>query len=149
MKEPKPKKSPIPFIADKELAEFRDKFLIPKATFGEKAKGGFIEKFIINQETYPVNKVARYIKGMDYDNFLMTPFWRAISLYVKRRDNRTCCKCGVTSGRMEAHHTTYANHGYELQHLDDLVCMCRKCHTAYHFQHARFLEEINEEAGIL
>lgn len=33
---------------------------------------------------------------------------------------------------LEVHHLTYDNHGDELHHLEDLTCICRKCHENLH-----------------
>ena len=68
---------------------------------------------------------------MDYADFLKTPYWKAIALYVKESAGKKCSMCGATK-TLEVHHLTYDNHGDELHHLDDLTCICRKCHENLH-----------------
>ncbi len=43
-------------------------------------------------------------------------------------------KCQVCNSPhdLNAHHRTYENRGNELKHLDDLVCLCRRCHEIFH-----------------
>jgi hypothetical protein len=33
---------------------------------------------------------------------------------------------------LQAHHRTYEHKGDELNHLDDLICLCKKCHKNFH-----------------
>jgi 5-methylcytosine-specific restriction endonuclease McrA len=50
---------------------------------------------------------------------------------VKKRDGYRCVKCG-TRKRLEVHHLSYAHQGDELNHLEDLVTLCRSCHRKEH-----------------
>ena len=111
--------------------EFAGKFL----TIGEKVysplKKEFIYRFIENKEQFPVEAVKSIILHMPYTDFLGTPYWKSIAKYVKDRDGNRCVKCG-TDRRLHVHHLNYQNHGDELHHLDDLICVCRKCHKEIH-----------------
>lgn len=55
---------------------------------------------------------------------------------VFERDGHQCTVCG--RGRdLEAHHLTYAHHGDEKNHLEDLVTLCKCCHAATHGKEPR------------
>ena len=53
----------------------------------------FISKYILQSKQVPVRKVWKQIIGMRYRDFLRTPYWKAIALYVKRRDSFECQIC--------------------------------------------------------
>ena len=76
-------------------------------------------------------EIKEYICGMDYHEFLMTPYWKAIADSVKRYHNHKCQLCGGTEG-LSVHHASYENHGDELHHLKDLICLCKDCHEKFH-----------------
>lgn len=77
------------------------------------------------------DEIADYIKGMDYHEFLETPYWKAISEYVKYRSKFHCIMCNKTEN-LNVHHRTYDIHGYELQNINSLVCLCKDCHEKFH-----------------
>lgn len=66
-----------------------------------------------------------------YDAYLKTDYWKAVSDSVKRRAGYRCQVCN-SQHDLQAHHRTYDHKGSELEHLDDLVCMCRRCHAVFH-----------------
>ena len=97
-----------------------------------KRKREFIKLCIKNPlPSFPTEEVKSRIQNMDYQDFLKTPYWKAIALYVKESAGKKCSMCGATK-TLEVHHLTYDNHGDELHHLDDLTCICRKCHENLH-----------------
>lgn len=75
--------------------------------------------------------VANYIKAMPYQAFLDTPYWKAVSGWVKHRAKGRCQMCGK-KGEIAVHHRTYMHHGDEVNHLEDLICLCRECHAKFH-----------------
>ena len=77
--------------------------------------------------------IEDYIKQMKYSDFLKTPYWSAIAERVKIRAKNSCQVCNSTEN-LNVHHRSYKNHGAELYHMEDLVCLCKKCHTKYHFE---------------
>ena len=89
--------------------------------------------FCINEPLpyFPTDEIRSRIQNMDYQDFLKTPYWKSIALYVKEKAGKKCAMCGATKA-LEVHHLTYDNHGDELHHLDDLTCICRKCHENLH-----------------
>lgn len=70
----------------------------------------------------------------DYCDYLKTPVWKYISSIVKLIANYTCAECGKQYHPigLAVHHKTYEHLGSELDHLDDLVVLCRGCHMKTH-----------------
>jgi ribosomal protein L34E len=66
-----------------------------------------------------------------YKEYLQTPYWKEVSRVVKRRYG---FRCGLCNSPLDlcAHHRTYEHRGKELDHLDDLICLCKKCHRTFH-----------------
>lgn len=82
---------------------------------------------------YNVDKrrITDYIRQMDYYDFLETPYWKAISEKVKYKAGFRCQICNK-EGALVTHHRTYEHHGDELNHMEDLICLCKECHEKYH-----------------
>ena len=84
---------------------------------------------------YPQNPppifVEEHICNMDYYDFLNTPYWKAISEYVKVKNHYKCEICGE-KGSLHVHHPTYDFHGRELQNMNKLKCLCDSCHKIFH-----------------
>lgn len=70
----------------------------------------------------------------DYYEYLRTPVWKYISSIAKTFANYTCSKCGKQYHpiRLAVHHKTYEHLGSELNHMDDLVVLCKDCHMKIH-----------------
>lgn len=66
-----------------------------------------------------------------YNEFLKSIYWEAVKLMVKSRDGYTCQDCGIKQD-LQVHHKTYAHHGDEKNHLDDLITLCHTCHRKAH-----------------
>lgn len=68
---------------------------------------------------------------MNYDDYLKTEYWHKVSRKVKERAGHRCqvCNSGLD---LNAHHRTYEHRGNELNHLDDLICLCLRCHSVFH-----------------
>ena len=75
-------------------------------------------------------EIAQRIKLMSYPDFLQTPYWKAISVYLKIT-RKECEICG-SKFALHTHHITYENHGYEFLHLCDLQVVCGTCHSKLH-----------------
>lgn len=78
------------------------------------------------------NVIKEYILKMDYTDFLCTPYWKAISERVKQKAGYRCQLCN-SNNDLNVHHRTYENHGDEISHMDDLICICNECHEKHHF----------------
>lgn len=88
---------------------------------------------VIKNVSVDWDKIKEYIRGMDYYDFLKTPYWKAISEKVRKRANFRCQMCN-SNNNLCVHHRSYENHGDEVHHLKDLICICKDCHTKYHFK---------------
>lgn len=75
-------------------------------------------------------EIATKIKLMSYQEFLQTPYWKAISAY-KKIETRKCELCG-SDFDLHTHHKTYKHHGYELLNLNELQVVCGICHNKMH-----------------
>ncbi len=67
---------------------------------------------------------------IDYDSFLLTPYWKVIKQILKQKHN-SCQRCG-SKYKLHIHHLTYNHHFYEHLFLDDLIVLCEKCHQNEH-----------------
>lgn len=50
---------------------------------------------------------------------------------MKKRAKFRCQLCNSPLD-LQAHHRTYEHKGDELNHLNDLICLCKKCHKNFH-----------------
>jgi 5-methylcytosine-specific restriction endonuclease McrA len=68
------------------------------------------------------------INNQDFRNDRIE-YWKEVKQLIINRDIN-CQDCGSTVN-LQVHHTTYDNEFNELEHLDDLVLLCSKCHHRY------------------
>ena len=68
---------------------------------------------------------------MSYSDYLETPYWRQVSAAVKERAGFRCQICNSPHD-LRAHHRDYRHRGREMEHLDDLTCLCHRCHCLFH-----------------
>lgn len=66
-----------------------------------------------------------------YSDYLQTDYWKAVSDAVKKKADYRCQVCNSPHD-LQAHHRSYAHRGHELDHLDDVTCLCRRCHGIFH-----------------
>ena len=66
-----------------------------------------------------------------YHEYLETDYWKQVQFKVKERAGFRCQTCNSQLD-LVAHHRTYENRGRELEHLNDLVCLCKRCHASIH-----------------
>lgn len=67
----------------------------------------------------------------EYHEYLQSAYWKQVSAAVKERAENRCQMCNGKD-RLEAHHRTYEHRGREMEHLGDLICLCRNCHGFFH-----------------
>ena len=79
------------------------------------------------------NIIKGYINDINYCDFLKTPYWKAISERVKYKAKYKCQICNSTDN-LCVHHRSYSSHGDEVHNLEDLICICKDCHTKHHFE---------------
>ncbi len=78
------------------------------------------------------DKIAKYIRSMDYDDFLETPYWKAISYHKKRQAGFRCQLCN-SDGYLVTHHRDYKRaYGWEIENLSELIVLCDSCHETHH-----------------
>lgn len=77
------------------------------------------------------DKDIKQIASLPYSEFLETRYWKLISHIVKIDKGFACELCG-SKEHLEVHHTSYEHHGDEAHHLEDLICLCHKCHSKQH-----------------
>jgi len=85
----------------------------------------------INQYGIDYEQVADFIKSLNYQDFLRTPYWKAISEKKKKQAEFKCNLCNG-SEKLACHHRTYETHGYEHDNLQDLIILCDECHKKFH-----------------
>lgn len=67
---------------------------------------------------------------MQYSEYLESLGWGELR---KAAYGRAANKCELCKGRAAAvHHVHYPKNGYENDHLDNLVVVCKKCHKLLH-----------------
>ena len=118
-------------LPEQETKSIIDKFLATDGKVSANIKKEFVSRFITGSETFPVQAAKAIILHMPYEDFLKTPYWKAISGYIKERDLNRCEKCGAQK-RLQVHHLSYQHHGDELHNMNELVTLCRKCHKETH-----------------
>lgn len=91
---------------------------------------------------YPVNHdlICESILGLDYGDFLKTPYWAVISEHCLELAGNRCQVCGAEHD-LNVHHKTFSRHGCE--HLpcvlkEDLIVLCGRCHRVH--QELGFIE---------
>lgn len=65
-----------------------------------------------------------------YQAFLLTPFWRELSLRKKMSVNFRCERCRRRQN-LNSHHKFYRPDWFETK-IEDLICLCRHCHEVEH-----------------
>lgn len=75
--------------------------------------------------------ISEHIRGMDYQNFLKTPYWKAIAAHTKFRARYRCQICNA-SNNLNTHHRNYDIHGSEHAHIHELIAICDYCHNKFH-----------------
>ena len=78
-----------------------------------------------------------------YELYLESEQFCDLRKKVFRRDQNKCRACGSTES-LQVHHLSYMNIYHE--ELDDLVCLCRTCHAAFHAVNElqKFYDELHE-----
>lgn len=78
------------------------------------------------------NQEADELKELKYYEFLNTKYWDVVRRYKLKRSKYKCELCNAKGATLNVHHKTYKNHGFEHNHLEDLVVLCRECHAKFH-----------------
>lgn len=111
--------------------EFVKEYLIPGASYSKESQDRFLKFYIMDRAIMnDRDKVAAFIKNMNYKDFLRTPYWRIIAEERKKFAGKCAC-CGSTE-KLAVHHPTYVNHGYEHENIWELTVLCSNCHAKIH-----------------
>lgn len=78
-------------------------------------------------------KLAHELRFMTHSDFCETHYWHLVREVVKARALYRCQLCNSTK-HLVIHHRTYKIKGLEHRHLEDLVCVCTRCHHLFHFK---------------
>jgi 5-methylcytosine-specific restriction endonuclease McrA len=111
---------------------FINTYLDPNKSFKEGVKS--ITKW--NDVTTDISnsneqEIAEHIQGMEYLDFLNTPYWDAVRSKKLFQAYYKCSLCDSNID-LQVHHKTYEHHGYEHENLDDLIVLCGNCHSKHH-----------------
>lgn len=109
-----------------------DTYLNPNKSWKEGVKT-YIKIQELSYKDIDWSYLKDYICSMDYYDFLKTPYWKAIAEKVKYKANHRCQICN-SGENLNVHHRSYENHGDELRHMEDLICICKNCHEKHHFE---------------
>lgn len=101
-------------------------YIVSKRTNGANPFNIFLALEGFDKET-----LASAIKRLDYPTFLETAYWFAVSTKAKSAAGMRCQVCNGQD-RIQVHHRTYATHGYEHLHMNDLTVLDENCHGLFH-----------------
>jgi len=77
------------------------------------------------------DEIEEEIKQLDYQDFLQTPYWKAITV-KKMKDAKFRCQLCDNQGKLYTHHRNYKIHGKEIHNMNDLIVLCQGCHEKHH-----------------
>lgn len=109
---------------------FIQNYLNPSITLGYNAIIQFINRYILKHPRLDYHEIKAFINSLTYQDFLKTPYWTATATYIKSKYKK-CIYCG-SSTNLQVHHKTYKKHGDEINHEEDLLCVCDECHKRLH-----------------
>ena len=112
--------------------EKTDKFIEKYLSTADYSKGMSCYGMMADARGTAQKRVASVIKRMPYDEFMKTVYWHLIAYQVKKNSNWKCSISGK-EGNLEVHHNNYSGiHGFEMFHLDELICVCHEEHVKIH-----------------
>lgn len=75
--------------------------------------------------------ISDHIKGMNYQDFLATPYWKTIAAHTRYKAGYRCQLCN-SGAYLTTHHRNYDIHGWEHAHMHELIVLCNHCHQKFH-----------------
>lgn len=114
-----------------KTADYIDNFLDPTKSWKNNVKN-WIKIRDLSNGPVDYETIATHILSMNYRDFLKTPYWVAIAEKVKLKNGFCCELCGCETKELNVHHPGYEFHGYELQNIPKLKCLCQNCHKKFH-----------------
>jgi len=82
------------------------------------------------------------LKTMPYKEYLETKHWEITRKRILEKANYKCQLCS-SKKNLNVHHNTYKNRGQEKD--EDLIVLCKKCHTKFHDKHNDLIYKNNIE----
>lgn len=80
---------------------------------------------------------------MEYARYLQSDRWKELARACKRRAGYRCQLCN-SADNLQAHHRTYDRKGKPGE-LNDLTCLCEKCHKKFHMMEQSAVIDIRGE----
>jgi 5-methylcytosine-specific restriction endonuclease McrA len=69
----------------------------------------------------------------EYRKLLQDPKWKIKASFIRKRDNQTCCRCGLKKPRLQVHHKKYIDGLMPWEYENDLLeSLCSTCHKKEH-----------------
>lgn len=106
------------------------------ATYLKKGDGNFrdFNKLYVWYQYVDKKHVKREIQNMNYQDFLFTRYWQIIRSYIISTKSKCTCEICGDQDHLEVHHSRYKHLlGEELNHLEELQCLCHHCHSKLHW----------------
>jgi hypothetical protein len=72
-----------------------------------------------------------HLAAMPYSEYLQSAEWRERRTAAYKAAGYRCQLCGVGNVEIHAHHRDYKHRGRP-EELDDIIVLCRRCHTRAH-----------------
>ena len=85
-----------------------------------------------------------YLKSLPYQEYLKTEHWDYIRKLTLKNANYRCSICN-NAKPLHTHHRSYEYSGEEEKHMEDIICLCNRCHYKFHFQLPKPPEEVLTE----
>lgn len=67
-----------------------------------------------------------------YERYLETDKWKQIARNACARAKYKCQLCGEKNQTLHVHHNTYEHRYREAEYPEDLIVLCKDCHTNLH-----------------
>jgi len=119
---------------ESDIQNFVDKYLDPHGVWDPDIRPK--KRFSLMMRDFPEradDEIAAKIRNIEYNDFLQTPYWKAVASKKRAECDNKCNMCGARNVPIMVHHGDYARRGYEHKYYkSDLMCLCRKCHEKYH-----------------
>jgi hypothetical protein len=99
--------------------------------------------------------IQLYLSKKNYWKFRPTLYWTIIADWVKLIAGFTCLFYNDHNLKLDpnivltAHHPNYDIHGYELQNIHTLICLCQPCHDKCHANAPASMREYEERMPII
>lgn len=84
---------------------------------------------------------------MDYKDQLKDERWLRKRYLILIRDNHSCQMCGYLGDGVNVHHKKYTGKAWDAP-ADDLITLCRECHSKLHLDKVPVGKTMKEFIGL-